>query len=292
MPIVSIVIPSLNSAQIARVVEALQRQTAQRQILEIIVVGRDERGLLPGGVLFIDTGRPISAAAARNRGARAAAGEYLLFIDSDCVAAPDLVERLLAAHAHGRPAVGGSIAPGNDDYWMRCDHMLIFSAFLPETPPGPRPFLPSGCFSIQRELFLEQGGFDERFPGAAGEEVDFCLGLRERGIELFFEPHAQVAHCHARLSPAVVWSHLRRFGQVQVTIWQRRPRLAAAPLGSRLRLFSSAILAWAPLLATLDIARLFGRSPTLRRHWRLAPGMAWARTGWYWGVAEALLAHP
>jgi len=223
---------------------------------------------------------------------RHATGQILLFIDSDCVAAPDLVERLLARHTEGHTIVGGSIAPGNDDYWMQCDHVLIFADFLPSTHSGQRPFLPSGNCSIRRDLFLAMGGFDQQFPGAAGEEVDLCLRLREQGHALFFDANARVDHCHPRISAATVWNHLRRFGQVQVTQWRRHPQLSQAPFGGRLRPFSGLLLALSPLLSLWDVARTFAASPALLAYVHLGPGMIWARMAWYWGITEALLAQP
>jgi glycosyltransferase involved in cell wall biosynthesis len=288
----SVVIPSLHAPQIDRVVAALQAQTARQHIHEIIVVGLDRHGLVPADVTFLSTNRPVSAAVARNRGARYATGEVVLFIDSDCVAAPDLIERLLVHYAAGRNVVGGSVALGGDDYWMQCDHMLIFADFLPSAPAGERVFLPSGNCSIRRELFLSLGGFDQGFPGAAGEEVDLCLRLREHGQQLYFEPRACVAHCHPRISPTIVWNHLRRFGQVQVTQWRRHPRLSPPPFGGRLHALSSLLLAWAPLLALADVLRIFASAQVALVYLHLLPGMVWARTAWYWGIAEAILAQP
>jgi GT2 family glycosyltransferase len=288
----SIVIPSLHAPLIDKVIAALEAQTARDQIQEIIVVGQDRHQLVPPSVTFLRTERPLSAAAARNRGAQAAAGDIILFIDSDCVAAPDLVERLLARHAAGHLIVGGSIAPGNDDYWMQCDHMLVFADYLPSTRSGQRPFLPSGNCSIRRDLFLALGGFDPQFPGAAGEEVDLCLRLREQGHVLFFDPQARVDHCHPRISAAIIWNHLRRFGQVHVTQWQRHPQLLPAPLGGKLRLFSGLLLALSPLLSLWDVVGIFAVSPALLPSLHLMPGMVWARMAWYWGVTEAILVQP
>lgn len=292
MPMISIVIPSLHSPLIDRVVAALQAQTARQSIREIIIVGQDRHQRVPASVTFIRTERPISAAAARNLGARQADAEILLFIDSDCIAEPELVERLLHRHSQGYQIVGGSIAPGTEDYWMQCDHMLIFADFLPSTQAGERSFLPSGNCSIRRDLFFSLNGFDERFPGAAGEEVDLCLRLRKAGHSLFFDPTAQVNHCHARISAATVWNHLRRFGQVQVVQWQRHPDLEPPPLGGHLRRLSGILTASAPLIALADVMRLFLGAPALRPKLHLLPGMVWARTAWYWGVVEAILARP
>jgi hypothetical protein len=116
--------------------------------------------------------------------------------------------------------------------------------------------------------------------------------LRERGVELYFEPRSGVRHCHPRISAATVWAHLRRFGQVQVTLWRRHPELAHPPLGGQLRRLSGLLTATAPLLASADVMRLLGSRPAMRAYWPLAPGMIWARTAWYWGVVEALLANP
>ncbi len=107
---VSVIIPSLYSPIIDRVVECLRAQTCPP--LEIIVVGMDRAGRLAGrtDLHFIDTGRPISPAAARNAGAKLACGDIYCFIDADCLAAPDWIERMVARHVIRRAlfeSIGG-----------------------------------------------------------------------------------------------------------------------------------------------------------------------------------------
>src|SRR5690606_27968093 len=53
--------------------------------------------------------RPSGAAAARNRGIWASAGEYLAFIDDDCTWHPERLERI-DAHLRGRREPSGYIA--------------------------------------------------------------------------------------------------------------------------------------------------------------------------------------
>lgn len=194
----SIVIPSLNAPLIDQVIVALQRQTGQAHINEIIVVGQDQPGRLRAitGITFIETPTPVSAAAARNLGARRATGEWLLFTDADCLAAPDWAERMRACFAQGLTVVGGrvNIAPESSSYWTLCDNLLTLTASLDSAaqraPRSDMWYLPSLNFGLRRALFLALGGFDETFPGAAGEDVDFSLRLRQHGEPLHYEPTA------------------------------------------------------------------------------------------------------
>jgi GT2 family glycosyltransferase len=288
----SIIIPSLHSPIIDRVVAALQSQTARSSIREIIVVGQDRHSLVPPDVTFVHTERPISAASARNLGAQRASGDLLLFIDSDCVAQPDLVARLIEAQAQGLGIMSGAVLPETESYWSLADNLLVFAEFLPGAPAGPRRTIPSLVLCLPRALFLAMGGFDERFPGAAGEDLDLGLRLREAGHTLHFVPRAQVRHLHARGTASGIWNHLRGFGRVH-------PRVARAHPGQMSRLMShlhgghaALIIAASLPLALLDTLGLYARHRALRPYLVALPGVVWARTGWYWGVAEAILVRP
>jgi len=288
---ISILIPNLHSPLIGQVIEALDGQTARSAIHELIVVGQDRYGLIPVDVRFIRTQRPISPAAARNLGARLAGGEYLLFIDADCIAAPDLVERILARHRQGRAVVGGAVMAEAGNYWTLCDNLLVFAPYLNSAKAGARPYLPSHTLSIARGVFAELGGFDESFV-PTGEDMDLSLRLRARGYELFFEPDAGVAHRPQRASAAAVFNHLRSFGRGYYRLQQQHAALWRSPVAHLPRQSIGLLIALIPLLACKDILWQLARDRALRSYPQAIVGMIWGRMGWYLGVVEGLLAQP
>jgi len=289
---VSIVIPTLHSPIIRDVIMSLDRQTASSCIREIIVVGQCTSDKVIPPARFVPTSRPVAAAVARNLGARIASGDVLLFIDSDCIAHPYLVECHLAHHMRGQMVVGGSIAVEKDGaYWRLCDNLLSFTSFLNIMPSGERSYLPSLNLSIKRSLFIDIGGFDEQFGGAAGEDIDFSLRLREKGYRLFFDSDAIVYHRPHRVNVDAVINHLRSFGRIQVILHQRHRQLGRSALPSCLRPWVWLLLSVAPLLSVTDVLRLYYRYPQLRSFWHCLFGMALGKSAWYWGYGEMLLFH-
>jgi cellulose synthase/poly-beta-1,6-N-acetylglucosamine synthase-like glycosyltransferase len=203
----SVIIPSLHSPMIDRVVDSVREQTYPP--LEIIVVGMDRAGLLEGrtDLRFVHTERPINPAAARNAGARLAQGDICCFLDADCLAAPDWIERMVAHHAQGAEVVGGGVALPRAGYWTLCDNLAFLAEFMEWSPAGLRTHLPSLNFSIRRSLFESLGGFDERFTRPAGEDTDLCFRLLRQGYTLLFEPRARITHCPPRNSFRHMWAH-------------------------------------------------------------------------------------
>ncbi len=285
----TVVIPNLHSPIIDRVIYSVENQTLSHQITEIIVVGQDQYGLVPQHIPFIMTPQPLTAARARNLGAANTHSEYILFLDADCVAAPDLIEHLLACHTEGYLVVGGSIEVVSDDYWVMCDNLLSFTPFLSTAPPGFRRYLPSFNLSIARTLFSKLGGFNPDFPGAAGEDIDLSLRIRAHNYELYFEPRARVKHQPQRASARSVWGHLQSFGRIHVKLQRMHGGQAAPRLSTKLRPWAAAILSTAPLLALWDVLQIYQTYVPTRRYWHMLPGMVWGKTAWYWGVAEGLL---
>ncbi len=285
---VSVVIPNLNSPLIDQVLDALRAQTVRP--LEVLVAGLDRPGLVREDdlVRLISTERPASPALARNLGARAAGGDVIVYTDADCIARPDWIARLLERHRAGAEIVGGGVAVECSDYWRLCDNLAAFPTFLETSAPGQRPYLPSLNFSIRRGLLERFGGFDERFPFAAGEDTDLSFRLRRAGHTLWFEPRAAVIHRHPRSSPGDLWRHLYMFGKTYMDIYPLYPDL----LGNWRRINLSAgvpeaLRVLGPPLAVCDVIERMVRYPQLRAYAPAIPGLLLGAVAWYYGAAAA-----
>jgi glycosyltransferase involved in cell wall biosynthesis len=110
----------------------------------------------------------------RNAGARAAAGDRLIFVDADTRVNADVVRAALASMDAG--VVGGGAAARFDDtappYAHRMLRLVAGSMFWLN--------LAAGCFVYcRREAFEAAGGWDERH--FAGEEIMLSFALRKLG---------------------------------------------------------------------------------------------------------------
>lgn len=292
-PLVSVVIPNLNSPLVGATVAALRRQTLPAALLEIIVVGRDDAGLVgeDARVRKVEmAGRP-SAAANRNRGMAVARGDIICFTDADCLPAPDWLATLLADFAD--PAVqmvGGGVwfAPGN--YWSTCDHLSWFAQFLTSAPAGPRGHLPSLNLALRKSVYVETGGFDESFPIAAGEDTEWTARIAAGGTRLHFNPKARVTHAAQRHSLRAIWRHAYHYGRYS-------PKVNVGVRGGRdgfYRLLPQqrwALLILAPLLATLATLRTLRWQPRPAAVLAL-PGIWLTKLAWCLGAAAAADSQP
>jgi GT2 family glycosyltransferase len=287
---VSIVIPNLHSPLIGDVINALRAQTARAQIREIIVVGMDRYELVETDdlVSFIVTERPIAAAAARNRGAAVASSDHLLFIDADCLLAPDALDRLLRAIQTGYAAVVGGIIPESDHYWTLCDNLMTFPEFLTLDRPGERSCLPSFCLLVSRAVWDQVGTFDERFRGASVEDVDLSFRMRLAGHRLGCEPSAAVRHLPARADIGSVWRHHAAFGRSWRYIYYRYRSLMNSSQAMQASERQDALGAAALVpIACAFVLRLVAQRRHLLRFWYAIPGMIWVRLAWYSGLRQA-----
>jgi O-antigen biosynthesis protein len=131
---------------------------------------------------------------ARNTGLHAASGEIVAYLDCDARPDPDWLKYLAAAFLTSDHAgIGGPNVPPPDGWVAGC---------VANAPGGPAHVLLSdreaehipGCnMSFRRQRLLDAGGFDPRFM-AAGDDVDLCWRLQERGETLGFSPGAVVWH--------------------------------------------------------------------------------------------------
>ncbi|WP_026733406.1 glycosyltransferase family 2 protein [Fischerella sp. PCC 9605] len=125
-------------------------------------------------------------AANRNNGAKYAQGEWLAFTDDDCLPDPQWLE----TYAKAIVTEACTLVFEGRTYVDRPKKTLG------ETSPVNElgGYLWSCNFAIQRQLFESIGGFDERFPYAAMEDVELRLRLKNMGYKFPFIKNASVCH--------------------------------------------------------------------------------------------------
>ena len=135
---------------------------------------------------------------ARNRGAAAGNGEWLVFIDADVTAPSDLLERYFLEPPGDRT---GLLAGGILD--IEVGAPTAVSRYLTEsssmsqdnTLRGDWPYAQTANCAVRRAAFEEIGGFNDGIR--SGGDADLCFRLRSAGWELETRDDAAVEH-HAR----------------------------------------------------------------------------------------------
>jgi glycosyltransferase involved in cell wall biosynthesis len=197
-PVVSVVVPALNSAAtIARCLEAFAAQETRHRF-EVIVVhsGEDDTctravAALPGTRVLQLPSRAL-AATARNHGAAIARGAILGFIDSDVYVAPGWVDAAVDAAASGTDMICGAIGNANPHSAVsRAEQIVMFSEFLPESPERPMWFALSGNLLMPRAAYDRYGPFVEI---RAAEDLIFSRRAMQRGARVLFYPRLLVFH--------------------------------------------------------------------------------------------------
>jgi len=155
---------------------------------------------------LIENGDNLGFAAAVNIGARAARGRWLVLLNPDAFPEPDWLEALLRA-ARRRPAYRAftsrqlmdddpSVLDGLGDV-MSGPGIPYRGGYMTPDPKDTAEgevFSPcGGAMMIERELFLDLGGFDESFFCYC-EDVDLGYRLQLAGESTLVVPDAVVRH--------------------------------------------------------------------------------------------------
>lgn len=196
------VIPTKDrESRLAFALDGLAQQTLDRERFEVVVVrasGQGPQTSAPDGLpcRFLTLAGSTGAGPQRNVGWRAALAPTVVFTDDDCRPAPMWLERMLLA-ANGRPGVvlQGRTEPDPDERWLL--HGLARSISIVE----PTDWYETCNIAYPRSLLERLEGFDERFPGAWGEDTDLALRARELGAEIGFVEGALVWHAVNTRSP-------------------------------------------------------------------------------------------
>lgn len=221
LPLVSIIIPNKDHAEMLDQCVSSLLETATYPNLEVVVVENNSteedtfayyekmQSQWPNVKISTWAG-PFNYSAIINYGAKNASGEYLLLLNNDTkVITPDFIEEMMGYSQ--RPEVGvvgaklffrdqltqhagiligpnGAIAHANQDFPDSREGYLGRAV-----RPGNFSAVTGACQLVKKDTFLEIGGYDESF--AVGfNDADFCLRLGKAGYLTVFTPYAKLYH--------------------------------------------------------------------------------------------------
>ena len=199
--LISVVIPNRNgAATIGRCLAAALASDYPR--FEVVVVDDASEDASVGIIeafpcKLVRLGEHQGVSRARNAGARASAGELLVFTDSDCLLRPDALSIANASYGGGRDRVLGgtyTASPFDADFFSAFQSIFINHFETKRVVPD---YVASHAMVVDAGLFRRSGGFIEgsRMGIAPSlEDVEFSHHLRRTGCALAMNPDLQVQH--------------------------------------------------------------------------------------------------
>jgi glycosyltransferase involved in cell wall biosynthesis len=269
---IAVVVPVHNSEKtLEAVLEPLRKELLNGDELIVVDDRSDDRSReiasLFGAEILSSSGSP-GAAGARNTGAIAASGEWVLFVDSDAVVPAGWRDKLqkridkspAAVQATYSPVAAGSHAATfyKNFYYYYTFTKRISSDYI------------TGCgtffFAVRRSVFLELKGFDDNIPGATVEDADFAARLVGGGDRILMAPEIEVYHLR-EYTFSELMGYEWRMMKSKVLYLLRRSSDHAVPSVS--------------MATPLEMLPVLSGAVSI---WFIPAGLAACAAGWLWGI--------
>jgi len=177
----------------------LRAQTIRDQ-LELIIVATAKSMLGPVQselqgfcrVHLVEFGPISSIGRANAAGVRCATAPLVVFSEDHAFPEPTWAAALVAAHDGTRAAVGPLVANANPRTLVAwADFVIGYGPWMAGQAGGARDFLPGHNSSYRRDLLVDYG---QRLEELLEAETILHWDLRRRGLQLWLEPSARIAH--------------------------------------------------------------------------------------------------
>ena len=149
-----------------------------------------------GAQLVVLTGGPCGPARARNRGAEAATGDVLVFVDADVKVHSDTIA-LLERYLTDQPeiaAVFGSYDLQPTGRGIVSRYKNLMHHYVHQHARREAFTFWAGCGAIRRQIFEQLGGFNEHYAFPSVEDIELGARLRDIGLRVWLCPDVQVTH--------------------------------------------------------------------------------------------------
>ncbi len=234
---VSVVVPFFGDESAAQRAAARLAEIELVDGDEVIVVDNTPDGVFVrvaagSGIRVVGATGERSSYHARNVGAGAARGDWILFIDADCEAPPDIIDRYLddppppeVALLAG-PIVASSGQSGLLPEWAATREILSQRQSVAQQPPAAA----TANLMVQAGAWAAVGGFLEGIR--SGGDFEFCWRVADWGGALSYREGAAVAHLH-RTTLRGIARQMARYAAGNAWQRRRRPGVAAPAPAAR-----------------------------------------------------------
>lgn len=169
-----------------------------------------------------------SVAEKRNVGVRNAKYDIIMFLDSDCIATPNLLNEHYKLYTDEKiGGVAGYLEFIGEDtwFWQAVDKTPFTICFSFPKWMDTVPWTPTANCSMRKEIFEKIGGFDRSFPDKpGGEDVD--LGLRMVKEGYIFKCTAEGLVYHSKKTWIPVKAMIKRlwyYGSANYYLAEKHP---------------------------------------------------------------------
>lgn len=202
----SIVIPTFNrAAYLADCIDSLNNQTLGKDNFEVIVVDDGSKDNTAETMTDLIQNhswvkyfpkKNQGPASARNFGIKKAEGEWIAFLDDDCLASDNWIESVMPLLSDpGLGIVEGRTVPESTDIGILERTIMVDEG---------GDYLTCNIF-YRKDLLIQVGGFDENFAHAYREDIDLAWRVIDTGNDSTFNKNAVVIHRTNRYSIHRLW---------------------------------------------------------------------------------------